>query len=99
MLVIVIFAIVPNFWVSLALVSALAAAMFLPLRFIHPVRTKRWRWISLPMILGWTIFAGWAAWVDFHPQSWAHWGLVVTSVYLALVGIVQQIIPERTVQA
>ena len=99
MLVIVIFAIEPNFWVSLALVSALAAAMFLPLRFIHPVRTKRWRWISLPMILGWTIFAGWAAWVDFHPQSWAHWGLVVTSVYLALVGIVQQIIPERTVQA
>ena len=99
MLVIVIFAIEPNFWVSLALVSALAAAMFLPLRFIHPVRTKRWRWISLPMILGWTIFAGWAAWVDFHPQSWAHWGLVVTSVYLALVGIVQQIIPERTAQA
>ena len=99
MLVIVIFAIEPNFWVSLALVSALAAAMFFPLRFIHPVRTKRWRWISLPMILGWTIFAGWAAWVDFHPQSWAHWGLVVTSVYLALVGIVQQIIPERAAQA
>ncbi|NQY60993.1 phosphatidylcholine/phosphatidylserine synthase [Cognatishimia sp.] len=95
MLVIVIFAIEPNFWVSLALVSLLALAMFLPLRFIHPVRTERWRMVSLPMALAWTVFAGWAAWVDFHPESWAHWGLIVTSVYLTLVGIVQQIIPER----
>lgn len=95
MLVIVIFAIEPNFWVSLALVSLLALAMFLPLRFIHPVRTARWRAVSLPMALAWTVFAGWAAWVDFHPESWAHWGLIVTSVYLTLVGIVQQIIPER----
>ena len=95
MLVIVIFAIEPNFWVSLALVSLLALAMFLPLRYIHPVRTARWRVVSLPMALAWTVFAGWAAWVDFHPESWAHWGLIVTSVYLTLVGIVQQIIPER----
>lgn len=95
MLVIVIFAIEPNFWVSLALVSLLALAMFLPLRFIHPVRTERWRVVSLPMALAWTVFAGWAAWVDFHPESWAHWGLIVTSVYLTIVGIVQQIIPER----
>ena len=63
--------------------------------FIHPVRTKRWRLLSLPIALAWTFFAGWAAWVDFHPESWAHWGLVVTSIYLTLAGIAQQIIPER----
>ncbi|WP_291767015.1 CDP-alcohol phosphatidyltransferase family protein [Maricaulis sp.] len=95
MLVIVLFALKPDFWVILALVGALAIAMFLPLKFIHPVRTKRWRAVSLPMALAWTFFAGWAAWVDFHPQSWAHWGLVVTSVYLVFAGIAQQVIPER----
>ncbi|MBR9652674.1 CDP-alcohol phosphatidyltransferase family protein [Thalassovita aquimarina] len=95
MLVIVLFAVTPNFWVILALVTVLAVAMFMPLKFIHPVRTERWRNLSLPMALAWTFFAGWAAWVDFHPDSWAHWGLVVTSVYLLLVGIVQQIVPER----
>ena len=94
--VLVLFAIEPNFWISLALVTALAVAMFLPLKFIHPVRTERWRVVSLPMAFAWTFFAGWAAWVDFHPQSWAHWGLVVTSLYLTFVGIVQQIIPERS---
>jgi len=93
MLVLVLFALSPNFWIILIIVAALAVAMFLPLKFIHPVRTKRWRWLSLPLSLGWIFFAGWAAWVDFHPQSWAHWGLVITSVYLVCAGIVQQIIP------
>ena len=75
--------------------TVLAIAMFTPMKFIHPVRTVRWRAISLPMALAWTGFAAWAAWVDFHPESWALYGLIVTSVYLILAGIVQQIIPER----
>ena len=90
MLVIVLFALSPNFWISLSLVTALAVSMFLPLKFIHPIRTKRWRFISLPIAFLWVFFAGWAAWVDFHPHSWAHWGLTLTSVYLVLAGIIQQ---------
>ncbi|MCT8160999.1 CDP-alcohol phosphatidyltransferase family protein [Pseudoruegeria sp. SHC-113] len=96
MLVLVMFALKPGFWIILALVVALAVAMFLPLKFIHPVRTERWRVISLPMAIAWAFFAGWAAWVDFDPQSWAHWGLVVTSVYLLFAGIAQQIVPQKT---
>ena len=94
MLVLVLFALQPNFWVILTLVTLLAVAMFLPLKFIHPVRTERWRPLSLPIALAWTFFAGWAAWVDFHPQSWAHWGLVVSSVYLLFAGIAQQVVPQ-----
>jgi phosphatidylcholine synthase len=97
MLVIVLFALSPNFWISIALVTALAVSMFLPLKFVHPVRTKRWRVISLPTALLWVFFAGWAAWVDFHPNSWAHWGLILTSVYLVLAGIVQQLVPAAKI--
>ncbi len=96
MVVLVIFALEPNFWISLALVTALAIAMFVPLKFVHPVRTKRWRKLTLPMALAWTFFAGWAAWIGFDPQSWAHWGLVVTSLYLTFAGIAQQALPRRT---
>ena len=95
MVAIVVFALEPNFWVILALVTALAVAMFLPLKFVHPVRTERWRNLTLPIALAWTFFAGWAAWFDFHPQSWAHWGLVLTSIYLIFAGIAQQIIPAK----
>ena len=93
MVVIVLFALSPNFWFILALISLLAISMFLPVKFVHPVRTVRWRAVTLPMAMAWVIFAGWAAWVDFHPQSWAHWGLIVTSIYLATAGLFQQITP------
>ena len=96
MLVLVLFALKPGWATCLVVVTLLAAAMFTNLKFVHPVRTERWRAVTLPMALAWTFFAGWAAWVDFHPESWAHWGLVFTSLYLLLVGIAQQLIPVRS---
>jgi phosphatidylcholine synthase len=92
MVVLVLFAIKPDFWVSLILVAALSAAMFLPVKFVHPVRTQRWRMITLPTAIAWTVFAAWAAWVDFDPASWAHWGLMLTSVYLVGAGAMQQLL-------
>ena len=95
MVVLVLFAIAPSQWVILFFVVLLTVTMFLRLKFVHPTRTKRWRWVTLPMSLAWVIFAGWAAWMNFAEGSLAHWGLVITSFYLILAGIAQQIIPER----
>ncbi len=95
MVAVVVFALRPPPEVTLIFVVLLAIAMLLPLKFIHPMRTERWRAVSIPMAAAWTFFAGWAAWVNFHPQSWAHWGLVITTVYLTFAGIAQQLIPER----
>ena len=92
MVVLVLFAIKPDFWISLIIVLALAVAMLLPIKFVHPFRTERWRAITLPIAFGWTLFAIWAAWVDFHPQSWAHWGLILTTLWLMLAGVAQQVI-------
>ena len=95
MVVLVLFAIEPPAGVILFIVVGLTATMFTNLKFIHPVRTRRWQAVSLPVALAWVLFAGWAAMVDFDERSWAHWGLVVTSLYLCLAGIAQQIIPPR----
>ncbi|MFA5537903.1 MAG: phosphatidylcholine synthase [Gemmobacter sp.] len=94
MVAVVIFTLKPGFWATLTVVLVLAAAMFTRLKFIHPVRTERWRAVSLPVALAWTFLAGWAAWSDFQPGGWAVWGLMITSVYLSLAGIAQQIFPE-----
>ena len=91
MAVLVLFAAKPDFWVVLILVVILAALMFLPVKMVHPVRTEKWRSLTLVMTAAWTIFAGWAAWFDFYPDSWAIWGLIVTSAYLLMAGAVQQI--------
>ncbi|NIZ13428.1 phosphatidylcholine/phosphatidylserine synthase [Phaeobacter sp. HF9A] len=96
MLVLVIFALEPSHWVSLTLVALLSATMFMPLKFIHPVRTQRWRNVSLPIALVWTALAGWTAWVDFDTGQGVNMALMLTSVYLLLVGIAQQIVPSRS---
>ncbi len=95
MVIIVFFAIHPPAWVALSTTVILAGAMFTNLRFIHPVRTRRWRSVSLPVAILWTICAAWAAWVAFDPQSWAKVGLVLSSFYLLSAGILQQLFPPR----
>ena len=85
----------PNFWIILSLVTTLAIAMFLPLKFIHPVRTERWRHASLPITLLWISFAGWSAWVDFSSDPIILWGLTITSLYLISAGLFQQLTSKR----
>ena len=95
MVILVLFATAPSWQVILFVVLAFSVAMFLPMKFVHPMRTERWRPITAPVAIAWTGFAGWAAWVEFHPESWALWGLIATSIYLALAGIAQSLIPAR----
>jgi phosphatidylcholine synthase len=95
MFAIVIFATHPNFYIILALVIILAASMFFPLKFIHPVRTERWRNVSLPIALIWTALAGICAWTNFQAGPIVTGALGLTSIYLLGVGIVQQLIPAK----
>jgi phosphatidylcholine synthase len=95
MVILVLFALEPNFYLMLGIIIALAVTMFTNLKFIHPVRTERWRALSLPVALAWTGFAAWSAWGDFAGDDVAHWGLAATSLYLLLAGIAQQIVPAR----
>ena len=99
MVVIIFFATTPNFWLMLAIIIALAAAMFIPLKFVHPARTERWRMLTLPIGIAWTGFAGWTAWHDFSPIPLAHMGLILTSAYLLLAGIAQQVVPLKAAPA
>ena len=95
MVVLVLFAVTPPPGTILFVIMALTIGMFLRLKFVHPTRTKRWNWITLPMCTLWVVCAGWAAWVNFAEGSIAHWGLVISSIYLCTAGIAQQIIPQR----
>lgn len=95
MLILVIFAVEPNYWIILLLVIACAITMFTSLKFIHPVRTERWRMVSLPIALIWTATATLSAWTAFHPGPITTVLLSITSVYLLGAGILQQIIPEK----
>lgn len=100
MVILVFFALTPPVWVMLLTIAILTPAMFLPLRFVHPVRTERWRMITLPITLLWVVSAGcvliqkdtgWGPWLS-------NWGLGLSSLYLIGAGIVQQIMPPRVIR-
>tara|TARA_B100000575_G_C23003334_1_gene578081 strand:- start:143 stop:838 length:696 start_codon:yes stop_codon:yes gene_type:complete len=95
MLVLVLLATKPNWQVILIIVVLLSISMFTNLKFIHPIRTVRWRKISLPISILWTFLAGLSAWHDFDTNLIVKVLLVSLSLYLLLAGIIQQIIPEK----
>lgn len=95
MVAVVVFATQPDFWVILGLVVVLSVAMFRQVKFVHPVRTARWRGVTLPVAVVWTLFAGWSAWADFQQPQLVTWGLIATSVYLLVIGAIQQLTERK----
>ncbi len=96
MVVLVLFAIDFGGWAAMFMIIGISLAQFFPWKFIHPVRTERWRALSLPVMLIWGVFATWLAWVGFDGPAFAQAGLAITSLYLLFAGIAQQLIPQRT---
>ncbi len=92
MLAVVIFAVRPEFWTILGLIVVLSVTMFLRIKFVHPVRTQRWRFITLPVALIWVALATVAAWMDFQQPQAVTIGLIGTSIYLLGAGAVQQVL-------
>lgn len=85
----------PPWWVILSLVIVLSAAQFLNLKFVHPVRTARWRALSLPISILWVVAIAYAAWSGFAPNPALTGVVLITSIYLATAGIAQQMIYDR----
>ena len=98
MVAIVLFVVAPAPEVVAGLLVALSVLMFLPVRFVHPVRTRRWRAVSLPVGVAWTALAGVTVLEGLAPDAWVVTGLAVTGAYLLGVGAVQQVVGARTVE-
>lgn len=95
MVVLVFLTLEPSVWMMLGIIAVLAGAQFVSLKFIHPVRTVRWRRINLPITIAWVGFAGWSAWENFDPPQACRTGLIVTSLWLVCVGLVMQGLAAR----
>ena len=91
MLVLVLFSIQPTWQIILITVILLAISMFSNLKFIHPVRTVRWRLISLPIAALWTFLGGYAAWYNFNISGEIKTLFVLATTYLLFAGILQQV--------
>jgi phosphatidylcholine synthase len=85
----------PPVWATLAIILTLALGQFTSLKFIHPVRTARWRAVNLPICLVWVALAGWSIWAAFDPPLAVKLALLATSLWILLVGMVMQALSRR----
>ena len=92
MLVLVFFAIEPDWKVITLIVVVLAALQFVSVKFVHPVRTARWRAVTLPVAIIWVATAMVSAWYDFVGiPALVTVGLLASSIYLLCAGGMQQL--------
>ena len=85
----------PPAWLTLGIILVLGLGQFTWLKFIHPVRTERWRRVNLPVSLLWVALAGWSVSENFQPPPAVKLGLLAASLWLFAVGIVMQYLPVK----
>jgi len=95
MVALVSFVLSPPAWLIFAVTVALALAMFMPLKFVHPTRTVRWRWVTLPIANLWMILGIWATWVRFDLPQTAALVFTAASIYLLCAGMAHQVLAPR----
>jgi phosphatidylcholine synthase len=78
-----------------ALIAVLASVVltFLPIHFLHPVRVKRLRPLNLAVFLLWCGFGGYALLLHFDSPPWVIIGMIVSGIYLYVIGAVLQLFP------
>ena len=95
MVALYVFILEPNPWLTLGVSLLLSAAMFLPLHFVHPVRTARWRPFTLGVTAVWMLLAFVALWGEFGLGEVLEQVFAICTLYLLLAGAVQQATATR----
>jgi len=81
--------------VTVVIVLAAAALTFSPVEFIHPVRVKRMRPLTLTVTVLWGILAILALAADLRPGAFVSVALAITSIYLIGIGAFLQATREE----
>lgn len=77
-----------NAWVVAAVIAALSAATFLPIKFVHPFRVVRLRLLTIALLALWAVLAVVAVLNELRPAPWVTVGLIVCAVYFLLFGLI-----------
>lgn len=79
----------PPAWLALAVILIATALMFLPVVFVHPVRVRRWRGLTLAMVALWAIAAAATLWQGMAPDVWSKAGLALAACYFVGLGLLR----------
>ncbi len=76
--------------INAALTLAATAAMFAPVVFVHPLRVRRLRPLTIAATIVWLALAAVAIVEGLHPQVWVKVGLAALAVYFLLLPLARR---------
>lgn len=77
----------PMPWASAAVIALLCVATFLPFPFVHPVRVRRLRKITISLLAAWAILALYAVTQGMNPNGWVTAALCAIGLYILVIGL------------
>jgi phosphatidylcholine synthase len=75
-------------WLAAAAIAVLAVLSFCPVKFLHPLRVRHWRWFNVALLVVWAMLAFIAVAARFAPGPWVTWPLGLIAVYFFVAGLV-----------
>jgi phosphatidylcholine synthase len=78
----------PAAWASFTVVALFAVLTFLPVRFVHPLRVREWRALTISLLILWSLLALVAAWQELQPPLAVTAALCAIAVYFLLRGVI-----------
>jgi phosphatidylcholine synthase len=80
----------PEPWASGAVIALFVVLTFVPIRFVHPIRVRRFRAVTLSLLIVWAFLAAAALHAGLAPDFWIKAGLAIIAGYFLLVGLLPQ---------
>src|SRR5664279_3179755 len=79
----------PPPWLAAAMIVALAALSFAPIKFLHPLRVKHWRMLNIALLAGWGVLSFMAVINDLAPGPYVTWPLSAIAIYFFAAGLLR----------
>ncbi len=76
----------PPTWLSMLVITVLAALMFLPVIFVHPFRVRRWRHATIAVLAAWGMATVAALLQNLQPSFWVKALLLGGAIYFVFLG-------------
>jgi phosphatidylcholine synthase len=80
----------PPEWVAAAAIAALAVLTFVPMPFVHPLRVKRLRMVSVVLMAAWAVLAVIAIADNLEPSAPVRWALAAIALYYMAAGLLRK---------
>jgi phosphatidylcholine synthase len=80
----------PPPWLAAAMIAALAVLTFVPIKFLHPLRVKRWRVLNVALLAGWAVLAFLAVIDNLAPGPYVTGPLAAIAIYFFAAGLLHR---------